>query len=207
MKKALAFLLAFVCVLTFISCGSDDAEDVSSEISGGAETSDTAETSDVPESSEESEEKEISDNTETSDEAGEKTITLGKLSMNLPEGFVATELEGVLAAVSSEYPDVTDNITFTQTEADDISKYTVENLTASLSPSYDEIGPIDLNETEISGIDSLLASYTLKFNGIDMSQLLVIIFDAENTYTVAVTIVSGNYNDVIEEALDTIAIN
>lgn len=128
--------------------------------------------------------------------AGE--VKINNLIYTLPEGFTLTNASGIAVACCPEYPERTDNISFTTAEKDDPDNYTKESLDRLYSSIIAGFaGSTALDTAELAGCTVLIYSYNLVLNEVPFSATQYIVFGESFTDIITVTLSDTKYADAI----------
>lgn len=192
-RTFIALLLVLSLTFIFAACKDGDADE-----------------KDVSEESKISEKEDVSKTEEDASKPEEPTdgkYTFDHITLELPEGFKMSELNGVPIALCPGYPTPSDNITFTCTAADNINAYSkdvFENTYKQMFEGFDEITSYEL--IKVDGVDSIRLEYGISANGIAMVQTQVFIFGKSFTDIITFTDVSGKFNDEFEDCLASVKV-
>ena len=147
------------------------------------------------------------DDTSEPEEDNDERYTFDHITIELPEGFTMRELSGVPIAVCPGYPDPSDNITFTQTGADNINNYNKSVFEEAYKQTFEGFKEITSYEViKVDGVDSIRMMYVISMNGMDMTQTQVFIFGKTFTDIVSFTSVSGNFDKEFEDCLASVKV-
>ena len=131
-------------------------------------------------------------------------VKINNLIYTLPEGFTLTNASGIAVACCPEYPERTDNISFTTAEKDDPANYTRESLDRLYSSIITGFaGSTALDTTELAGCTVLIYSYNLTIGDAPFSATQYIIFGESFTDIVTVTLSDTKYADAIGNSVAT----
>ena len=134
--------------------------------------------------------------------------TFEHISMYIPDGFTEGEIMGVTIFYCPDYPTHTDNITITETVADDIDNYTEDALNAACEATIAGFQGINsLERTKIDGVDAIELSYGVNTAGVQMTGTQVIVFGDDFTSAVTFTSTSGDYDTEFQKCIDYISVN
>lgn len=141
------------------------------------------------------------------EEINKNSYTYDHVSIALPEGFTAEESGVVVIAVGPDYPDKSDNITFSKGGADKIDNYTKSVLDSTYATILAGFQSSDLFEkTKIGGMDAIKYRCKVSTNDIDMTQTQYFIFGSDYSDVVTFTSATGTYDKAFEDAAASIAI-
>ena len=127
------------------------------------------------------------------------------VSLALPEGFTVDESSATPIAYGPNYPDNTDNITFSYSGADSIDNYSQEVFETYYSALLGEVTSNSFEKVKVGGKDAIEYNYSLSVNGVEMEQTQVMVFLSDKTVTVTFTNASGEYDSAFEQAIDSIS--
>lgn len=127
------------------------------------------------------------------------------VSLALPEGFTVDESSATPIAYGPDYPDNTDNITFSYSGADSIDNYSQEVFETYYSALLGEVTSNSFEKVKVGGKDAIEYNYSLSVNGVEMEQTQVMVFLSDKTVTVTFTNASGEYDSAFEQAIDSIS--
>lgn len=127
------------------------------------------------------------------------------VSLALPEGFTVDESSATPIAYGPNYPDNTDNITFSYSGADSIDDYSQEVFETYYSALLGEVTSNSFEKVKVGGKDAIEYNYSLSVNGVEMEQTQVMVFLSDKTVTVTFTNASGEYDSAFEQAIDSIS--
>ncbi len=127
------------------------------------------------------------------------------VSLALPEGFTVDENSATPIAYGPDYPDNTDNITFSYSGADSIDNYSQEVFETYYSALLGEVTSNSFEKVKVGGKDAIEYNYSLSVNGVEMEQTQVMVFLSDKTVTVTFTNASGEYDSAFEQAIDSIS--
>ena len=127
------------------------------------------------------------------------------VSLALPEGFTVDESSATPIAYGPNYPDNTDNITFSYSGADSIDNYSQEVFETYYSALLGEVTSNSVEKVKVGGKDAIEYNYSLSVNGVEMEQTQVMVFLSDKTVTVTFTNASGEYDSAFEQAIDSIS--
>ena len=108
-------------------------------------------------------------------------------------------------AYGPNYPDNTDNITFSYSGADSIDNYSQEVFETYYSALLGEVTSNSFEKVKVGGKDAIEYNYSLSVNGVEMEQTQVMVFLSDKTVTVTFTNASGEYDSAFEQAIDSIS--
>ncbi len=127
------------------------------------------------------------------------------VSLALPEGFTVDESSATPIAYGPNYPDNTDNITFSYSGADSIDNYSQEVFETNYSALLGEVTSNSFEKVKVGGKDAIEYNYSLSVNGVEMEQTQVMVFLSDKTVTVTFTSASGEYDSAFAQAIDSIS--
>ena len=127
------------------------------------------------------------------------------VSLALPEGFTVDENSATPIAYGPNYPDNTDNITFSYSGADSIDNYSQEVFETNYSALLGEVTSNSFEKVKVGGKDAIEYNYSLSVNGVEMEQTQVMVFLSDKTVTVTFTSASGEYDSAFAQAIDSIS--
>ena len=118
-----------------------------------------------------------------------------------------TVQSGVKAAISKNYPLVTDNITFVKSDRDNIDNYSKETFENYYKNAVSGFKGIDSFERiEIDGVPSIRLEFKMTMSGVNMSQTQIMIFYKKASYVVTFTVLNSQYHEIFEEVIKSIKV-
>ncbi len=193
MKKVLTLIAALAVAASLCSCGFVTQNNPAQSDIPASGSSDSADTN--------------TDSKKTQNPAGEE-YTYDHITLTLPEGFTVDESSAIPIAYGPDYPNKTDNITFSKSAADDINNYTksvIEAQYKQLLQGFEEIDSFD--KIKIDGKDAIEIEYEMSVNGIDIDQTQYYIFGDTFIDIVTFTDVTDTYDDAFEDCANSITVD
>ena len=117
------------------------------------------------------------------------------LAILLPEGFTVSDMSGMKVACGPDYPTSSDNITFSYSETDDISKYSEDVVLATFKALDSTIEKLDTYEKiKINNVDFIHVKASITFSEISMTQTGYYATIGGKVVGVTFTSTSGKYD-------------
>ena len=132
--------------------------------------------------------------------AGE--VVINNLILTLPEGYSLKNSGGIKVACCAEYPEKANSISFATAQKDSPENYTKEKLDGMFSSLVAGFsGGNSLENTEFSGCEVLVYSYNLVLDEKPLLAQQYMIFGADFTDVVTVTLESADDLAAIDQAI------
>lgn len=209
--KLFTVLLAMIFIAMHVAAcgGAPQATEPASKANSETQTEKTEEPTEDTEEVTEDTEEDTDDEDDTEDGldfSGMVDYEYEGLGFLVPEDFVETESNGTRMLVPSTYPDPSDNISLTVTDApaSAIDSYTEDALRNLFNATYrqlfnQEIQNYTYDRGEIPGAEFVIATFDIA----EMEQVSVTFFFDGKAITVTFTNVSGDYVDAFVNGLST----
>ncbi len=210
MKKLLVLLLVVAMMFSFVACESEkDTDDdatkkpkvtATATATDGLENGGNKVTATSPVKKTEAPTPTLEPTPAT---AAKKTITFGRISIEIPSNYIETTNEGIKVYYTDKYPTVADSIQLTKAPADSIALYTKEGLEQSFAAALGSTfkGLEVFEKTKIDGVDVLVLGLVLNANGLNCKQLQYFFFFDDMTIDVAFGVFEGSESGEEFEAI------
>lgn len=139
--------------------------------------------------------------------ADKNTYEYEGIIVAMPDDFSVNEDNSSVIARPDSYPDKTDNIAFTRAGKDSAANYDKEILEKSYKSSLSGFTGISRFEKgSVDGNDSIVITYGIKYDDIQMIQTQAIVFLKDKSVVITYTSVSGNYDDEFDFSIENLTV-
>ena len=133
----------------------------------------------------------------------EGRYVFGGISIILPEGFSETEVSGMKMAVHENYPDPSDNISFSE-GTDKPSDYIEEEVKKELGAVFGDLSDFRFETKKGDGFDIIAVSFGVSYFGREMKETIYNCFFNGRSVSVTFVSVSGQFDEAFDNAAASI---